>query len=52
MFDFEIPMPRLPDAMPGDPVELTINMYFGEVELRVEAIIKDKTYQVVCNFNV
>ncbi|SAM03639.1 hypothetical protein [Absidia glauca] len=52
VFDFEIPMPRLPDAMPGDPVELTINMYFGEVELRVEAIIKDKTYQVVCNFNV
>ncbi|KAI8342577.1 hypothetical protein BC941DRAFT_413166 [Chlamydoabsidia padenii] len=52
VFDFEIPMPRLPDAKNGDPVELTINMYFGEVELRVEAIIKDKTYQVVCNFNV
>ncbi|KAI9308397.1 hypothetical protein BJ944DRAFT_260306 [Cunninghamella echinulata] len=52
VFDFEIPMPRLVGVMPGDPVELTINMYFGEVELRVEAIIRDKTYHVVCNFNV
>ncbi|KAI8096972.1 uncharacterized protein BX664DRAFT_325306 [Halteromyces radiatus] len=52
VFDFEIPMPRLPDAVHGDPVDLTINMYFGEVELRVEAVIRDKTYHVVCNFNV
>ena len=26
-------------------------MYFGEVELRVEAVIDDQTYAVVCNFN-
>ncbi|ORX60439.1 actin-like ATPase domain-containing protein [Hesseltinella vesiculosa] len=52
VFDFEIPMPNLPGVAYGEPVELTINMYFGEVELRVEAIIRDKKYDVLCNFNV
>ncbi|KAI9336880.1 hypothetical protein BD770DRAFT_422631 [Pilaira anomala] len=51
VFDFEIPMPPLPNVRPGDPVPLTIKMYFGEVELRVEAVIDDQTYAVVCNFN-
>ncbi|KAI8067566.1 hypothetical protein BC940DRAFT_301054 [Gongronella butleri] len=52
VFDFEIPMPNLPGVAYGEPVELVINMYFGEVELRVEAIIRDKKYDVLCNFNV
>ncbi|KAF7727817.1 hypothetical protein EC973_007048 [Apophysomyces ossiformis] len=52
VFDFEIPMRELPGVRPGDQVELTIHMYFGEVELRVEAVIMDKKYAVVCNFNV
>ncbi|KAG0165273.1 hypothetical protein DFQ30_008693 [Apophysomyces sp. BC1015] len=52
VFDFEIPMSELPGVRPGDQVELTIHMYFGEVELRVEAVIMDKKYAVVCNFNV
>ncbi|ORZ03706.1 hypothetical protein BCR43DRAFT_483818 [Syncephalastrum racemosum] len=52
VFDFEIPMPHLPDALPGDTIDLTIKMYFGEVELRVEAIIREQAYRVVCNFNV
>ncbi|KAF1796509.1 hypothetical protein FB192DRAFT_1431227 [Mucor lusitanicus] len=51
VFDFEIPMPTLPNVKHGDPVPLTIKMYFGEVELRVEAVIDDQTYAVVCNFN-
>ncbi|KAG2232417.1 hypothetical protein INT48_005720 [Thamnidium elegans] len=51
VFDFEIPMPPLPNVKQGDPVPLTIKMYFGEVELRVEAVIDDQTYAVVCNFN-
>ncbi|KAI7890489.1 uncharacterized protein EV154DRAFT_511148 [Mucor mucedo] len=51
VFDFEIPMPPLPNVKKGDPVPLTIKMYFGEVELRVEAVIDDQTYAVVCNFN-
>ncbi|KAK4516870.1 Eukaryotic translation initiation factor 6 [Mucor velutinosus] len=51
VFDFEIPMPVLPNVKHGDPVPLTIKMYFGEVELRVEAVIDDQTYAVVCNFN-
>ncbi|KAI8985115.1 hypothetical protein BDB01DRAFT_788960 [Pilobolus umbonatus] len=51
VFDFEIPMPVLPHLQYGDRVALTIKMYFGEVELRVEAIIEDVTYDVVCNFD-
>ncbi|KAI8639935.1 hypothetical protein BD408DRAFT_420579 [Parasitella parasitica] len=52
VFDFEIPMPTLPNVRNGDPVPLTIKMYFGEVELRVEAVIDDQTYAVVCNFDL
>ncbi|KAI7877458.1 hypothetical protein K492DRAFT_150540 [Lichtheimia hyalospora FSU 10163] len=52
VFDFEIPMPVLPDVAEGEPLDLTIKMYFGEVELRVEAVIRGQTYRVVCNFNV
>ncbi|KAI7852215.1 hypothetical protein BDC45DRAFT_513724 [Circinella umbellata] len=52
VFHFEIPMPEIPDAVEGEQIELVIKMYFGEVELRVEAVIRGQTYRVVCNFNV
>lgn len=48
---FEIPMPELPDVKRGDPVQMDIKMYFGEIELRVEAVIREKTYEVKCDFN-
>lgn len=34
--NFTIPMPTLPGVMEGEKVDLSIKMYFGEVELRVE----------------
>ncbi|EIE85698.1 hypothetical protein RO3G_10408 [Rhizopus delemar RA 99-880] len=34
--NFTIPMPALTGVMEGEKVDLTIKMYFGEVELRVE----------------
>jgi hypothetical protein len=34
--NFTIPMPALTGVAEGEKVDLTIKMYFGEVELRVE----------------
>ncbi|GAA5810232.1 hypothetical protein MFLAVUS_011021 [Mucor flavus] len=42
--NFTIPMPALTGVMEGEKVDLSIKMYFGEVELRVEAVIRGKTY--------
>ncbi|KAG1048695.1 hypothetical protein G6F46_004704 [Rhizopus delemar] len=52
VFDCDIPMPELPHIRPGDPISLTIKMYFGELEHRVEAVINDVTYNVSCRFDV
>ncbi|KAI9277780.1 hypothetical protein BY458DRAFT_538829 [Sporodiniella umbellata] len=52
VFDCDIPMPDLPNVRPGDPIPLTIKMYFGELEHRVEAVINDTTYNVSCRFDV
>lgn len=45
--NFTIPMPNLPGVMEGEKVDLSIKMYFGEVELRVEgkleSLIRMKT---------
>ncbi|RUS22480.1 hypothetical protein BC937DRAFT_88808 [Endogone sp. FLAS-F59071] len=49
--NFTIPMPALTGVREGEKVELTIKMYFGEVELRVEAVIKGKTYGTTCTFD-
>lgn len=49
--NFTIPMPTLPGVQEGEKVDLTIKMYFGEVELRVEAVIKGKTYGTTTTFD-
>ncbi|RUP50449.1 hypothetical protein BC936DRAFT_139040 [Jimgerdemannia flammicorona] len=49
--NFTIPMPALPGVREGEKVDLTIKMYFGEIELRVEAVIKGKTYGTTCVFD-
>ncbi|KAI9312722.1 hypothetical protein BX666DRAFT_1985910 [Dichotomocladium elegans] len=49
--NFTIPMPTLTDVMEGEKIDLTIKMYFGEVELRVEAVIRGKTYGTTCVFD-
>lgn len=49
--NFTIPMPNLTGVKEGEKVDLTIEMYFGEVELRVEAVIQGKTYGTTCNFD-
>lgn len=49
--NFTIPMPNLPNVREGEKVDLTIKMYFGEVELKVEAVIKGKTYGTACVFD-
>ncbi|KAI9321736.1 hypothetical protein BX666DRAFT_2017543 [Dichotomocladium elegans] len=49
--NFTIPMPPLPGVVEGEKVDLSIKMYFGEVELRVEAVIRGKTYGTTCTFD-
>ncbi|KAI7868964.1 hypothetical protein BDF14DRAFT_455426 [Spinellus fusiger] len=49
--NFDIPMPILPNVMEGEQVTLSIKMYFGEVELRVEAVIYGETYGATCSFD-
>ncbi|ORX56246.1 hypothetical protein DM01DRAFT_1334734 [Hesseltinella vesiculosa] len=49
--NFTIPMPALTGVMEGEKVDLTIKMYFGEVELRVEAVIRGKTYGTSYTFD-
>lgn len=41
---FPIRMPFLPGVKHGDKVNLTIRMYFGLTEIKIEAIIKDKMF--------
>ncbi|KAI9022755.1 hypothetical protein CLU79DRAFT_142414 [Phycomyces nitens] len=48
---FDIPMPALTGVVEGEQVGLSIKMYFGEVELRVEAVIRGKTYGTTCTFD-
>ncbi|KAI8391423.1 uncharacterized protein BYT42DRAFT_556812 [Radiomyces spectabilis] len=52
IFELIVPMPFIEDAKPGDRVEFEIRIYFGDVELRVEAQIRGKVYETICNFNV
>ncbi|CAO3617361.1 unnamed protein product [Cunninghamella blakesleeana] len=40
---FPIRMPSLEGVKPGDKVNMTIRMYFGLTEIKIECIIKDKT---------
>ncbi|OAD68638.1 hypothetical protein PHYBLDRAFT_150234 [Phycomyces blakesleeanus NRRL 1555(-)] len=47
IFDFQIPMPELPGARDGDIIDLNIK---ANVELKVEASIRDISFQVICNF--
>lgn len=49
--NFTIPMPALTGVMEGEKVDLSIKMYFGEVELRVEAVIRGKTYGTTYTFD-
>lgn len=44
--NFTIPMPILSGVMEGEKVDLTIKMYFGEVELRVEGKISNHVKMV------
>ncbi|ORX58250.1 hypothetical protein DM01DRAFT_1333909 [Hesseltinella vesiculosa] len=39
---FPIRMPTLEGVKPGDKVNMTIRMYFGLTEIKIECIIKDK----------
>ncbi|KAI8889431.1 actin-like ATPase domain-containing protein [Backusella circina FSU 941] len=49
--NFNIFMPTLTGVSVGERIELGINMYFGEVELRVEAVIRGKIYGTSCTFD-
>ncbi|CEP19416.1 hypothetical protein [Parasitella parasitica] len=49
--NFTIPMPALTGVTEGEKVDLTIKMYFGEIELKVEAVIRGKTYGTTCTFD-
>ncbi|KAL1921667.1 uncharacterized protein VTP21DRAFT_10309 [Calcarisporiella thermophila] len=49
--NFSVPMPVLQGVREGDKVDLTIKIWFGEVELKVEAEIRGKTYSTTCIFD-
>ncbi|CAO3648509.1 unnamed protein product [Cunninghamella blakesleeana] len=51
VFEFEVPMPELRKVAIGEPIDLFIKIYFGEVEKRVEATILGKTYDISLRFN-
>lgn len=48
---FPIRMPELNGIKPGDKVDLTIRMYFGLTEIKIESTIQDKTFVFTSTFD-
>jgi hypothetical protein len=48
---FPIRMPRLEGVKPGDKVSLTIRMYFGLTEIKIECVIQDQTFVFTSAFD-
>ncbi|ORZ00967.1 hypothetical protein BCR43DRAFT_511896 [Syncephalastrum racemosum] len=48
---FPIRMPTLEGARPGDKINMTIRMYFGLTEIKIECLIHDKTFVFTSAFD-
>ncbi|CAO3680468.1 unnamed protein product [Rhizopus microsporus] len=48
---FPIRMPHLDGVKPGDKVNMTIKMYFGLTEIKIECIIRDKSFTFTSSFD-
>lgn len=48
---FPIRMPHLEGVKPGDKVTLTIRMYFGLTEIKIECVIKDQIFTFTSAFD-
>lgn len=48
---FPIRMPRLEGVKPGDKVSLTIRMYFGLTEIKIECAIQDQVFVFTSAFD-
>ncbi|KAG1457206.1 hypothetical protein G6F46_006657 [Rhizopus delemar] len=48
---FPIRMPHLDGVRPGDKVNMTIKMYFGLTEIKIECIIRDKSFTFTSSFD-
>lgn len=51
MGHFPIRMPHLDGVKPGDKVNMTIKMYFGLTEIKIECIIRDKSFTFTSSFD-
>lgn len=49
---FPIRMPKLEGVKPGDKVTLTIRMYFGLTEIKIECVIQDQIFVFTSAFDV
>jgi hypothetical protein len=48
---FPIRMPKLEGVNPGDKISLTIRMYFGLTEIKIECVIKDQIFTFTSAFD-
>lgn len=48
--NFPIRMPHLENVRPGEKVNMTIKMYFGLTEIKIECIIRDKSFVFTSSF--
>ncbi|KAI9475768.1 MAG: hypothetical protein EXX96DRAFT_620246 [Benjaminiella poitrasii] len=47
---FPIKMPKFPDVQKGQPIFMTIKMYFGQTEIKIEAHIRDRKFTFTSAF--
>lgn len=47
---FPIKMPTFPDLRKGDPVHLSIKMFFGQTEIKIEVHIRDRKFTFTSAF--
>lgn len=47
---FPIKMPKFPDVQKGQPIFMTIKMYFGQTEIKIEAQIRDRKFTFTSAF--
>lgn len=43
-------MPKFTDVQKGQPIFMTIKMYFGQTEIKIEAIIRDRKFTFTSAF--
>lgn len=48
---FPIRMPKLEGVKPGDKVTLTIRMYFGLTEIKIESVVQDRVFVFTSSFD-